>query len=330
MNMDLTNFIVMTSRVRLARNLKDTPFVHKLDATGLQRAMDIIIGAAKPLELMALYAQQMQDAYKLWLMEEHLVSRDFIKASRGALLLSKERDIAIMLMEEDHLRMQCLLHGLALREAQRRIMAKQDVLEKTLSFAQSERMGYLTACPSNVGTGLRASALMHLPALIATGLAKDTFGEMKGEGVEIRGLYGEGSEATGHMFQISNRISLGRREESIIAMMTQHILRICQAETKARQMLLDRHRVDIEDRISRSYGTLRYAKKLSQEEAMMHIGNVMLGVSLGVLQDVSTDLQGLIRQIQPGHLQLDQHNDLPQDQQRAALCTAAMRKCERQ
>lgn len=323
MNEDLTNSIVVTSRVRLARNLADTPFPHKLDAPSLQRTMDAIIRAAEALDLTVLYADDMEEAYKLWLMEEHLVSRDFVRESRGALLLSQERDIAIMLMEEDHLRMQCLLDGLALREAQTRITAQHEILEQTLSFAQSEQMGYLTACPSNVGTGLRASALMHLPALMATGRARNTFNGMRDKGVVIRGLYGEGSEATGHMFQISNRISLGRRDEALIAMMTQVILRICQAETRARQTLLDAHRVDVEDRVYRSFGILRYAKKLSEEEAMAHISNIMLGVSIGLL-DVPVDPKKLMGQIQPGHLQMDQHNVLPQDMQRAALCAKAM------
>jgi protein arginine kinase len=242
-------------------------------------------------------------------------------------MLSKQKDIAIMLMEEDHLRMQCLLEGLALGEAFRRINDKHLCLSKALNFATAPDTGYLTACPSNVGTGLRASALMHLPALMMTGRAKAAFGELKGKGVEVRGLYGEGSEATGHLFQISNRISLGMEEDAIIAMMTQHILRICQAEGQARELLLSRHRLDIEDRISRAYGILCYAKKLSREEAMIYLSDVMLGVSLDLLHDLPNDLPRLMMcSIQPGHLQYDQANALPQEQQRAAICAAALQK----
>ncbi len=326
MSRDMTNAIVVTSRVRLARNLKDTKFPHMMDSKLMQQAMDKIIRAAQPLHLTTLQASQMHSTYKQWLVEEHLVSRDWAEASRGAVLLSDDRDIAVMLMEEDHLRMQCLVEGLALLEAYRRILAVDQVLLKELQFATTDSLGYITACPSNVGTGLRASALMHLPALVMTGHAKSAFNELKGKGVEIRGQYGEGSEATGHLFQISNRISLGMEEEAIIAMMTQHILRICQAESKAREALLKEHRLEIEDRVNRAYGILRYAKKLSRDEAMIYLSDVMMGMSLDLISDGSIDLRQLMRQIQPGHLQYDQSNTLPLEQQRAVLCTEAMQK----
>ncbi len=324
MNRDMTNAIVVTSRVRLARNLTDFKFPHVMNEKEQKQAMDEIIQTAKPTGLTTLLASNMQETYKQWLVEEHLVSRDWANASYGAVLLSKDRDISVMLMEEDHLRLQCLLEGLALSEAHRRIKAVHQALAKELEFAATEELGYLTACPSNVGTGLRASALMHLPALVITGRAKAAFNELKGKGVEVRGLYGEGSEATGHLFQISNRISLGMDEEAIVAMMTQHILRICQAESQAREALLAQHRLEIEDRVNRAYGILRYAKKLSRDEAMMHLSDVMMGTSMGLLQDIPANLPQLMCSIQPGHLQFSRRDSLPQEQQRAELCMAAL------
>jgi protein arginine kinase len=324
MSGDLTNAIVVTSRVRLARNLAGMKFPHRMNEAQQRQAMDAIVRAAEPMPLTLLYAAQMEQSYLLWLVEEHLVSRDWAGAATGALLLSKDREIAIMVMEEDHLRMQCLLDGLALSQAHRRISAQHKTLEKKLAFAKSDAMGYLTACPSNVGTGLRASALMHLPALVITGNARAAFGELKGQGVEVRGLYGEGSEATGHLFQISNRISLGRDESELIAMMTQHILRIAGLETAAREALLAQHRVDIEDKVNRSYGILRHARKLTRDEAMVHLSDVMLGSSIGLIEGVDANLPNLMCRIQEGHLQYDRQNQLPQDQQRAALVSAAM------
>jgi protein arginine kinase len=324
MNADLINAIVVTSRVRLARNLREFKFPHRMEEGERLHAVDKIVDAARPLNLAALYAQQMQPAYRQWLVEEHLVSRDWARAGHGALLLSKERDAAIMLMEEDHLRMQCLIDGLALNEAHRRAGAQHEALEGALDFAYTPSLGYLTACPSNVGTGLRASALMHLAALVVTGRAKATFDELKGKGIEVRGLYGEGSAATGHLFQISNRVSLGCEDDALVARMTQNILQIANAEAAARHTLLASHRVDVEDRVSRAFGILRYAKKLARDEAMMHLSDVMLGQSLGLLPGVEANVPRLIRQVQPGHLQYDHDNTLPQDQQRAALCAAAM------
>ena len=324
MTRDMTNAIVVTSRVRLARNLKDLKFPHAMDDTEQKQAVDAIIAAARPLGLTTLLANNMQETYKQWLVEEHLVSRDWAGASHGAVLLSEDRDVSVMLMEEDHLRLQCLLQGLALSEAYRRIQAVHQALAKELEFAKSPELGYLTACPSNVGTGLRASALMHLPALVMTGRAKAAFSELKGKGVEVRGLYGEGSEATGHLFQISNRVSLGMDEQTIVAMMTQHILLICRAESQARDLLLKEHHLEIDDRVNRAFGILRYAKKLTRDEAMTHLSDVMMGVSIGLLQQVPANLIQLMCSIQPGHLKFSRRDSLPQDQQRAELCTAAL------
>ena len=323
---DPTLGVVLTSRVRLARNLKKMPFPHLLSAQAAQSVVERVQDALPDGQYAMLWAQQMQDAYKQYLMEEHLVSRDWAESEHGALLLQKNQQTAIMLMEEDHLRIQCMLEGLALRAALQGAQEVSQRIERQVPFAKTERLGYLTACPSNVGTGMRASVLLHLPALVLTQQIGSLMQALKEEGFAVRGIYGEGSDAVGNLFQISNRISLGKEQTAITAEVTQQVLRVCQREAQAGEQLRTQNDLALEDRVYRAYGLLQQARLMTQEEFMRLWSDAMLGSRLGMLPLRIDALYRLCRSVQPGHIENHEQRkpqQRPADQIRAAMCRKA-------
>lgn len=323
---DPTSGVVLTSRVRLARNVAKTPFPHLLSAQKAQQVVERVQNALPSGQYALLWSQQMQDAYRQYLIEEHLVSRDWAESEHGALLLKKDQHTAIMLMEEDHLRIQCMLEGLALRAALEEAQTVSQTIERQVPFARTEKLGYLTACPSNVGTGMRASVLLHLPALVLTQQIGPLMQALKDEGFAVRGIYGEGSEAVGNLFQISNRISLGKEETAITAEVTQQVLRICQREAQAGEQLRTQNGVALEDRVYRAYGLLQQARLMAQEEFMQLWSDAMLGSRMGMLPLATDALYRLCRNVQPGHIQNQeqrQPQQRPADQIRATMCRKA-------
>lgn len=329
---DPTSGVVLTSRVRLARNLEQTPFPHLLDAQKAQNVVECVRNALPSGQYALLWAQQMQDAYKQYLIEEHLVSRDWAESEHGALLLQKDQQTAIMLMEEDHLRIQCMLDGLALRAALQEAQNVSQTIERQVPFAKTAKLGYLTACPSNVGTGMRASVLLHLPALVLTQQIGLLMQALKDEGFAVRGIYGEGTDAVGNLFQISNRISLGKEETAITAEVTQQVLRICQREAQAGEQLRTQDGLALEDRVYRAYGLLQQARLMTQGEFMRLWSDVMLGTRLGMLPLQTDALYRLCRNVQPGHIQNHeqrQPQQRPADQIRAAMCRKATGQIKR-
>jgi len=239
------------------------------------------------------------------LVEKHLISPQHAENPSGkGLVLGLEGTLSIMVNEEDHLRMQCLFPGLQLHEGYRTTSNVDDALESTLDFAFSEDQGYLTACPTNVGTGLRASVMMHLAGLRLIGQAGRVLSALSQVGLAVRGLYGEGSEATGNLFQISNQITQGVSEEEIINNLSMVVKKLIDQEHDAREMLLNNSSLKLEDRVNRAWGILASARMISSSEALELLSEVRLGAELKLIPGVDTQsLNLLLVEIQPAYLQ---------------------------
>lgn len=301
--------VVMSSRVRLARNLTSQPF--PLIATTAQ-ATDVLeqiekvnlnVDQAEQFEWLKL--NELTELQKRVLVEKHLVSPNLVNDSRaGAVIVNKSQSISIMINEEDHLRIQCLYPGFQLEEAWKSASQIDDTFEDALEYAFDEKKGYLTTCPTNVGTGLRASVMMHLPALVLTQQINRILSAVTQVGLAVRGLYGEGSEVLGNIFQVSNQITLGQSEEEIINNLYSVVKQIIEHEKAARNRLLNESAKRVEDRIYRSYGALKYARIIDSKEAAQRLSDIRLGIDLGMLQHLPHHVANeLMIMTQPGFLQ---------------------------
>lgn len=322
--------IVLSSRIRLARNLQDFTFP-LLSTIEESRALveHIKINIANQeyatvgnLEL--LYMDDMKPNEKRVLVEKHLISPHLADESKsGAVLLSQDEAISIMLNEEDHMRIQCLFSGFQLSEGLVLASGIDDWMEEKVKYAFDEKHGYLTSCPTNVGTGLRASVMMHLPALVLTQQLNRILPAINQLGLVVRGIYGEGSEALGNLFQISNQITLGKAEEDIVEDLRGVVMQLIQQERAARQTLLQSSKLHLEDRVFRSYGILAYSRIIESKEAAQRLSDVRLGIDLELIEGISGNiLNELMILTQPGFLQQYAGEILSPDQRderRAAL-----------
>jgi protein arginine kinase len=320
--------VVMSCRVRLARNIAGFPFVGR--ASDLQRAE--ILKLAQRIVLdpdladgmfwVDLRAATPRD--RLLLVERHLISRHHAETDiPRAVAVSGDERLSIMINEEDHLRMQLIAPGRRLGELITRINEIDDVMEGKLDYAFSRRWGYLTACPTNVGSGIRLSVMMHLPALKLIGEIDRVRRAAKDLHLAVRGYYGEGSDSAGDFYQISNQITLGRTEPELLGEFQERILpQIVEYEEQARKMLVDHNSNLLDDRVFRALGILRAARLLGAEEAMKLLSRIRLGVHLGRLPDIDlSDVNRLLLDIQTAHLQHCVGVDLNPDQRREARAT---------
>jgi protein arginine kinase len=303
--------IVLSSRIRLARNINQ--FVYPIIATSeqSQEVLKVIkdaygertYGEIGALELLKI--DDLKSIEKRVLVEKHLISPALVDESKsGAVLLSEDESISIMINEEDHLRIQCLFSGFQLNEALKRANGIDDWLEEKLDYAFDEKRGYLTSCPTNVGTGMRASVMMHLPALVLTQRINRIIPAINQLGLVVRGIYGEGSEAQGNIFQISNQITLGKSEEDIVEDLRDVVLQLIEQERLARNSLYESSKLQLEDRVFRSYGILAYSRVIQSKEATKCLSDVRLGIDLGIINGVSRSiLNELMILTQPGFLQ---------------------------
>ncbi|HOV80273.1 MAG TPA: protein arginine kinase [Bacillota bacterium] len=311
---------VISSRVRIARNLAGIPFPHLLDG---KRSEDVInavrlaMGNAEASELLGKLEltplRELSPLDRQILVDKHLISPDLLNNFESkAVVLRDDEVISIMINEEDHLRVQCLLPGLQLKEAWENVDRVDDGLEKTLEYAFSEKLGYLTSCPTNVGTGMRASVMLHLPGLKLTKQLGGVLNAISKLGLTVRGLYGEGTEALGDLFQISNQITLGQSEEEIINNLVSITRQILAQERAARQALYRDRREIIEDHVYRAYGILKYARILTSEEAMRLLSDLRLGMELKLLSGLPARLLNeLMVKIRPAFLIKMAGQDLP-------------------
>jgi protein arginine kinase len=288
--------VVLSTRVRLARNLADHRFALRADEQEKQVILDTVVDAARRTASLGngtvLPMGKLAERTRRLLLERHLVSRELIGDEGGdppahsALLLAAEDSSGVMVNEEDHLRLQSLLSGFRLRDAWRRVDGMDEEMAEHLRYAFHSEFGYLTSCPTNVGTGLRASVLVHLPALVLTQEIGKVLQGISQVGLTFRGLYGEGSEVVGNFFQISNQTTLGKTEEDLIDHLQKIVQQVIQYEKQARSVLLRDARTVIEDKVWRAYGLLRYARSISFEEVMNLLSGVRLGLGLKLLPEV--------------------------------------------
>ena len=305
---DKTSDVVLSSRVRLARNLEGYPFGTRLSDEGakdiLQKVSDLLekdgfqnlnFASISPTEAGALY-------------EKHYVSREFLsKKTPHALMLNEPCGLAVMLCEEDHIRIQCLLGGLALDEAYQNARAIDEHIEDKLPIAYDETLGYLTHCPTNLGTAMRASVMMFLPALTMSGRISTLASRLSKIGLTVRGFYGEGTEAKGALYQISNQITLGVTEEESLKKLTDTVAQIAESEHELRALITPEKNPKIVDRICRAEGVLRHAYLLSSEEFLAHYADVRLGVAIGIVEGINySTLDTLLFEVMPMNLALSE------------------------
>lgn len=304
--------IVISSRVRLARNLQNMPFPQRMDEKSGLELINLIKKAWQTDEKSILKDlnwfsfDELSDLDRTILMEKHLISPGHAQSDKSynGLLANQDGSISIMINEEDHLRIQCLLPGLQVQECLQQANAIDDILEQHLDIAFDEQRGYLTSCPTNVGTGMRASVMLHLPAIAITGQLNQLGHHINQLGMIVRGIYGEGSEATGNFFQLSNQITLGQMEQDIGSNLVAMTRQIVQQEQILRDNLNRHMRIQMEDRVGRAYGVLTNARMITSNEALTHLSDLRLGVDLGIIEDISLSaLNELMVAIRPAHLQ---------------------------
>ncbi|MBN2702920.1 MAG: protein arginine kinase [Pontiellaceae bacterium] len=316
---------VVSSRIRLARNLEDHRFPgwaseEENHAVWLQTKAIfdtfeqpfITFGMADTVEL-----------DKMILFERHLISNELSRQEDSCgVFVTQDECLSIMVNEEDHIRIQSLQPGLNLQKAWEAADKIDDQLEEKLTYAFSPRLGYLTSCPSNVGTGLRASVMLHLPGLVLMDEMTPVINGISKIGLAVRGMWGEGSEAAGNMFQISNQITLGRKETDIIGHLEQIVLELIDHELNARQRLVEKQALLVEDHVARAVGLLANAKLMSSAEALNLLSALRLGIDLNMLEQISPkELDTLFISTQPAHLQKLENQDLDADTRDAVRAT---------
>lgn len=323
--------VVLSSRIRLARNLAELPFPHQMSEAQANKLIHQVEAGVREINLVGLSSRV--ELYKLGdtaaldrqvLVEKHLISPQQAQhAVAKAVAISEDESISIMINEEDHLRIQCLAPGLQLKQTWQMASLVDDAVEQKLDYAFHAAKGYLTACPTNVGTGLRASVMMHLPGLVLTQQAGGLFHRLSQLGLVVRGLYGEGTDAAGHIFQISNQNSLGKAEEEIIEHLEAVVLKVVEAEKQARRHLHSEMPLQMEDRIGRAYGILSSARVMTSEEAMKLLSDVRLGIDMNMFPRLSyKTVNELMVAMQPAFLQKAEGRELSpldRDARRAAL-----------
>lgn len=323
--------IVISSRIRLARNVARFPFLSRANVKQKKELELTVRNKIKDADITPdicyVNLADITSVDRLFLVERHLISREHAggEGERGV-AFGKEETISLMVNEEDHLRIQVIRSGFELREAWKTIDEIDNKLEKRLNYAYNSRFGYLTACPTNVGTGMRASVMLHLPALGMTRHIEKVFNAVAKLGLVVRGLYGEGTQVSGDLYQISNQFTLGKSEMEIIEIIESVIPRITNYERMARKALVAENKEQLEDRVWRSYGMLKVARMISSEEIMHLLSQVRMGVNLGIISDVEIrTLNELFILTLPGHLQKLEGRELS-SAQRNIIRAAYVRK----
>lgn len=327
--------IVMSSRIRLARNFEKLPFPNKATKKVLTDIIATVQTAINELpffqDATLFKINELDNIDRQFLVERHLMSHEHASHPEGkGLVISKEEVVSIMVNEEDHLRIQVMQSGLNLFETWKIISAFDDSLGQKINFAFLPEWGYLTACPTNTGTGMRGSVMLHLPALVMTKQINKVLAAISKLSFTSRGFYGEGTQASGNFFQISNQVSLGHSEDEIMQNIDGIIRQVIEQEEQARQALLLQNRPMLEDKICRSYGVLRNAHIISSQETAELLSMVRLGIDVGVVKDVDkATMNELFIMIQPAHLQKIEGKKLSapeRDEKRAKLIRSKLEK----
>lgn len=298
--------IVISTRIRLARNIKKYPFPNAMTDAQIKSAVAEVENAvtggnstlAKTFKNYRM--SELDEVGRGELVEKHLISPNL--GRRASVMISDDENMSIMLMEEDHIRLQIIKGGFSLDEAWNLADKVDDVIEERIEYAFHKDFGYLTACPTNVGTGMRASVMMHLPALTMTNNMDRIISSASNLGIAVRGLYGEGSKAYGALYQISNQITMGMSEEELIEKLKNIVMQIKTHEENTRTKLKNDKNIALEDRLWRSYGTLKYARSVTSAETKTLISDVILGVNLGIIKKEDANFIELMIETEPSVL----------------------------
>lgn len=322
--------IVISTRVRIARNVEGYYFPHKMDEENALELMKAVDQAVKSFpdhqgeEYTYVRLNELNGLEGQALVEEHVISPALLaNAGKSGFFFNPSKGNSIMVNEEDHIRIQNMQQGFQTDIAWNEADQLDNWLGKNLPYAFDETFGYLTACPTNLGTGTRISVMLHLPALTLMGYIEGLIQAAGQLGFAVRGLFGEGTEYMGNLYQVSNQVTLGLEEHEIISRLEDVVIQVIQKERLARRNLLDNKKIDLEDRIFRSLGILSYARRLTGKEAMQYLSDLKLGTSLGLISACTlSELQGLMELIQPAKLQQHcgkQMDETERDRQRAKL-----------
>ena len=301
--------VVVSSRIRLARNIAGYPFLQKISAQQQEEMVDLMENVVRKTSMKGAYYfryEQLGEVDRQFLLERHLVSREHAnEKGRKAVAITPNEAVSLMVLEEDHLRIQAFQSGFDLLKTWQIINKIDNELEKNLEFSFHPNLGYLTACPTNVGTGLRASCMLHLPSLVLTKQVHKVLQALAKLNLAARGLYGEGTQATGNFFQFSNQMTLGQNEEEIIDNLSSVIRQVIGHEKEAREHLREKRKGKFEDQIWRALGTLKASRLITSAEATQLLSLIELGLLMNILGPSLTkeDLNGIFLQIQPAHLQ---------------------------
>lgn len=311
------NDIVISSRIRLARNIKNYPFPNKLDINAGRELIKKIEEAFYKSSytennFKSVYMWEGDDITNTSLIEKHVVSDKLLNNKDKSAFIKDDKElISIMINEEDHLRLQCIVGGLHLKEAYAEINKLDDLLEESLEISYDKDLGYLTTCPTNVGTGLRASVMIHLPALTKAGAIERLVNMLGKMGLTIRGLFGEGSKGYGDIYQVSNQVTLGPSEEEIIDNLLAIINNIIVEENLARERYMKSYEYETKDSIMRSLGILRYSQVISSKEALNLMSYVRLGVEMGIIKDIDKKvLNSLMVETLSSTMQLNEGHEM--------------------
>lgn len=329
----MSNDVVISTRVRLARNLKDYPFPCRLSNQDKEKIIEKVKSAIEnsnsPIskDFSFIRMSELTPQQGVSLVERRLVSPEFISESQGrALLLSKDESISIMINEEDHIRLQVINNGLSLEDTYDIADKLDTLLDENLDFAFDDKLGYLTQCPTNLGTGMRASVMLHLPALEKSRAIGRIAGNLSKLGLTIRGAHGEGTEPNGALYQLSNQVTLGISEKAAIENLKNITMQLISQENQARTRLCSS--IDIQDAISRSLGILKSALVISHDEALKLLSNVRLGIVSGQIKNVSTEtVDKLMLSVEPATLSVNLNKNLSpheRDIERAKLIQSAL------
>lgn len=316
---NVNNEVVVTSRIRLARNLNNVSFPGWATKSQRVESLELMRPKVEALKVMkngfSHELSELAPLQKQVLVERHLISRE--QAARGegsAAVVDRGQRLSLMINEEDHLRMQSIRAGLQLRDAYKLLGKVDDALEQELDFAFDAELGYLTACPTNLGTGMRASVMLHLPALVLTEQIGQVLQAVNKIGLAVRGIFGEGTESLGHLFQISNQSTLGESEEAILSRLERVIAQIQTHETNARLKMQEDEPNQLADKIGRAYGILGFATMFDSKEAFAHISLLRMGAAMGYFPEGTMAIcDSMMMDIQPAHLQLHSGAELDPD-----------------
>ncbi|MEW5768244.1 MAG: protein arginine kinase [bacterium] len=311
--------IVFSSRIRLARNINQLPFSHWANAAALKKVAERVMIAVPNNQYMKgaeiLELDELSTLDKEFLVERHLISPESVKGKGELIVIGDKELVSVMVNEEDHLRIQAMASGLQLSSVWRYLDQIDDKFSQELDYAISPEWGYLTACPTNVGTGIRASVMIHLPAIAMTKQIDKLLKAVSQLGLAIRGIHGEGTEALGNLFQISNQVTLGRTEEEITDNIERVSKQIIEHEEKAQALLLKEAKTQVEDRVFRAYAILTSARIVTSKEAINLFSLLRLGVNIGLVEIDFSTLNEIFILSQPAHIRKRYGQDLSQDEQ---------------